>query len=57
MAKKIAEKSLVTCPGRIHVKPQEIVTKSNESSPSLGGTSDEVLKKINPSLCLFLFSL
>ena len=51
MAKKIAEKSLVTCPGRIHVKPQEIVTKSNESSPSLGGTSDEVLKKRNPSLC------
>ena len=50
MAKKIAEKSLVTCLGRILVKAQEIVTKSNESSPSLGGTSDEVLEKRNPSL-------
>ena len=48
MAKKIAKKSLVTCLGRILVKAQEIVTKSNESSPSLGGTSDEVLEQRNP---------
>ena len=51
MAKKIVEKSLVTCLGRILVKAQEIVTESNESSPSLGVTSDEALKKRNPSLC------
>ena len=48
--KKIALKSAVTCMGRIHVRTQKTVTKPNGGSQSLGKTSDEVLKKRNPSL-------
>ena len=47
--KKNAQESAMTRLGRIHVKTQKTVTKPNESSQSLGRTSDEVLKKRNPS--------
>ena len=47
--KKIALKSAVTCMGRIHVTTQKTVTKPNGGSHSLWDTSDEVLKKRNPS--------
>ena len=43
--KKIAQKSAVTCLGVIHFETQKTVTKPNGSSHSLGGISDEVLKK------------
>ena len=53
--KKSCLKVLVTYLGEFHVEAQQIVTMSNGSIDSLGGTSNEVFKKRNTSLgCNFL---